>query len=254
MGFLTSVLRKSQENIDGIVTMRLFNGNATPCQRSSNASSYDRQLETMQINDSIDVTDVEGFIRVQALRLRAHAAINTKHTPRAPSRWPSARLVLEDGIVDHARAFGCPISVAGEAVFRTGMVGLPETLTDPSYAGQILTLTYPLIGNHGVPNANMDHFGVTKYFESHGAKIHITGLVVWEYCEEASHWQKKQTLHEWLKSQNISAIMMIDTRDLVKRVRESGTAIGKILVNYDVPFVNPNEQHLVNEVSTREPR
>eukprot|EP00760_Papus_ankaliazontas_P002037 PhM_4_TR10802/c0_g2_i1/m.9392/K11540/CAD; carbamoyl-phosphate synthase / aspartate carbamoyltransferase / dihydroorotase len=254
MSFLTSALRKSQERIDGVVMVQLYAGAVQPITRSSHASLYDRQLQSMAINDSLEPTDVEGYIHVHSLRLRAYTAIHTKHTPRAPSRWPAAKLVLADGSVYYGRAFGCPISVSGEVVFTTGMVGYPETVTDPSYSGQILCLTYPLIGNYGVPNLDRDAFGVSKHFESQNGKIHVTGLIVSEYCEEPSHWQQTLTLHEWLKSQNIPAVMMIDTRDLVKKLREQGSTLGKIVLNYDIPFSNPNERNLVAEVSVKEPR
>eukprot|EP00759_Apiculatamorpha_spiralis_P032917 PhF_6_TR34195/c0_g1_i3/m.50109/K11540/CAD; carbamoyl-phosphate synthase / aspartate carbamoyltransferase / dihydroorotase len=180
----------------------------------------------------------------------------TARPPRAGDRWPAAKLTIENGPTWEGRAFGAATSVAGEVVFTTGMVGYPETITDPSYAGQILVLTYPLIGNYGVPDLNdNDPFGLSKHFESQGGRIFVTALVVSEYCEEASHWNKAQTLDQWLKSQNIPALMMVDTRDIVKHLRERGSSLGKIIVEgKDVPLNNPNLRHLVGEVSIKEPR
>src|SRR5438552_11540721 len=123
---------------------------------------------------------------------------------------PAARLVLEDGTAIAGRLHGFPKSVAGEIVFNTGMVGYPEALTDPSYAGQILVLTYPLVGNYGVPDQ--------KTFESD--KIQIAGLVVSEYAENYSHHAAKLSLSDWLKSANVPGITGIDTRSLTKKLRE----------------------------------
>src|SRR5208337_550038 len=123
------------------------------------------------------------------------------------------RLVLEDGSVFAGKAFGCNVSVAGEVVFNTGMVGYPECLTDPSYEGQILVLTYPLIGNYGVPG---DEFtdGISSFYESE--KIHVSALVISEYSFESSHWNKSKSLDNWLKENKVPAVYGIDTRALTK--------------------------------------
>ncbi|MBW2976806.1 glutamine-hydrolyzing carbamoyl-phosphate synthase small subunit [Candidatus Woesearchaeota archaeon] len=164
----------------------------------------------------------------------------------------NARLVLEDGSVFYGSSFGSEKSVAGEVVFSTGMVGYPEALTDPSYKGQILCLTYPLIGNYGVPENEKDEYGLPKYFESD--KIHIQGLIVSDYSFEYSHWNAKKSLAEWLKEHNIPAMFDVDTRELTKKIREKGTMLGKIVINEnDIDSYNPNKSDLVKEVTIKEP-
>jgi carbamoyl-phosphate synthase (ammonia) len=135
--------------------------------------------------------------------------------------------VLEDGLVVDGVSFGAETPVSGELVFNTGMVGYPEALTDPSYRGQILVLTYPLVGNYGVPNSKvLDEFGLPKYFESD--EIHITGLIVAEYNADHSHWNSNSSLGEWLQRHNIPALFGVDTRMLTKRIREGGVSLAKI--------------------------
>ena len=162
-----------------------------------------------------------------------------------------ARLELEDGSVFHGFSFGDRRSVAGEVVFNTGMVGYPETLTDPSYHGQILVLTYPLIGNYGVP-APARAGGLEKNFESE--RIHIEGLIVSEYSTEYSHWNAARSLGDWLSENHIPGLYGIDTRMLTKRLRDEGTMLGRILFfNDELPFSDPNAVNLVEKVSITEP-
>uniref|UniRef100_A0A286XC64 Multifunctional protein CAD n=1 Tax=Cavia porcellus TaxID=10141 RepID=A0A286XC64_CAVPO len=167
-----------------------------------------------------------------------------------------AALVLEDGSVLQGRPFGAAVSTAGEVVFQTGMVGYPEALTDPSYKAQILVLTYPLIGNYGVPSDELDEFGLSKWFES--SKIHVAGLVVGECCPSPSHWSATRTLHEWLQQHGIPGLQGIDTRELTKKLREQGSLLGKLVQNgtepSSLPFLDPNAQPLVPEVSTKTPQ
>ena len=168
---------------------------------------------------------------------------------------PAASLVLRDGNAFTGVSFGAATSVAGEVVFATGMVGYPEALTDPSYSGQILVLTYPMIGNYGVPGIDKDAFGVTKNFESEDGVIHVSGVIVSECCDDPVHWQSLQSLDSWLKSQNIPGLMMVDTRAIVLKLREMGTALGKLVVNgIDVPFHDPNTTLLTETVSTKTTR
>ncbi|MDO8741333.1 MAG: glutamine-hydrolyzing carbamoyl-phosphate synthase small subunit [Candidatus Woesearchaeota archaeon] len=167
------------------------------------------------------------------------------------SKGGDIKLVLEDGSVFCGSSFGSEKSAAGEVVFNTGMVGYPETLTDPSYRGQILVLTYPLIGNYGVPG-NETEDNLLKYFES--GKIQISGLIVSNYSENYSHWNAKKSLSDWLKENNIPAIQGIDTRELTKKLREKGTMLGKIIYgNNDIELEDPNKRNLVAEVSIKEP-
>ncbi|MBN1119338.1 MAG: glutamine-hydrolyzing carbamoyl-phosphate synthase small subunit [Bacteroidales bacterium] len=160
------------------------------------------------------------------------------------------KLVLEDGTEFHGKSFGAGRSASGEVVFNTAMVGYTESLTDPSYKGQILTLTYPLIGNYGVPGPEEEN-GLHKFYESFA--LHITGLIVSDYTEEYSHWNAKKSLGDWLKEYNVPGIYGIDTRELTKILREKGTMLGKIIyMEQDVPLYNPGEENLVAQVSIKE--
>ena len=160
------------------------------------------------------------------------------------------RLVLEDGKVFEGLSFGYEKSVSGEVVFNTAMTGYPESLTDPSYKGQILALTYPIIGNYGVPG-NETEDNLNRFFESYA--IHISGLVVSDYTDEFSHWNAEKSLGTWLKEYKIPGIQGIDTRELTKILREEGTMLGKIVFgNQDIALVDPNLINLVEQVSIRE--
>ncbi len=164
----------------------------------------------------------------------------------------NASLVLEDGTVFEGVSFGVAKSIAGEVVFNTGMVGYPESFTDPSYNGQILVLTYPLIGNYGVPAKEKDKFGLLKNFESE--KAQITGLIVADYSNEFSHWQAEQSLAEWLQKEGIPALTGIDCRMLTKKLREKGVMLAKIVFNgQQLEFVDPNKRNLAAEVSCKQP-
>ena len=135
--------------------------------------------------------------------------------------------MLEDGSIFEGIGFGYPAAVAGEIVFNTGMVGYTETLTDPSYRGQILCLTYPLIGNYGVPSMDdTDEFGLPKFFESD--KIQVKGLIIHDLSIAASHWSCVKTLDEWLYEQRIPGVYNIDTRELTKKLRVNGVMAGAI--------------------------
>ncbi|KAJ2612883.1 Carbamoyl-phosphate synthase [Coemansia sp. RSA 1804] len=189
-----------------------------------------------------------------------------------------AALVLKDGTVMQGYSFGAETkSISGECVFQTGMVGYPESLTDPSYRGQILVLTYPLIGNYGVPSHDViDPIlkDLPAYFESN--QIHIAGLVVGQASAEFSHHLAETSLGDWLRREGVPAIYGVDTRAITKRIREEGVMLGKILLptsvvggsgssagdevsavlsDYqDVAWVDPNATNLVAEVSCKEPR
>jgi carbamoyl-phosphate synthase small subunit len=162
-----------------------------------------------------------------------------------------ARLELEDGSVFHGYSFGSQRSIAGEVVFNTGMVGYPESLTDPSYHGQILVLTYPLIGNYGVPSSVMVD-GLDQNFESD--RIQIKGLIVSEYSFDYSHWNASKSLAEWLMEHNVPALYGIDTRMLTKRLRDEGTMLGRIVFFAEEQnFFDPNKINLVEQVSIARP-
>ena len=142
----------------------------------------------------------------------------------------NATIVLEDGSTYRGTGFGYPKTVGGEFVFNTGMVGYTETLTDPSYRGQMLCLTYPLIGNYGVPsNSIKDNFGLPKYFESEN--IQVSGLIVHEISNVANHRECHKTLDQWLFDEKIPGISGIDTRDLTKKIRIKGVMKGALSVS-----------------------
>ncbi|TRZ04154.1 hypothetical protein DNTS_023072, partial [Danionella cerebrum] len=164
----------------------------------------------------------------------------------------TAHLVLEDGTKMKGFSFGHAQSAAGELVFNTGLVGYPEALTDPSYRGQILTLTYPIVGNYGVPNTQeLDELGLKKNIES--AQIQVSGLLVQDYSAEYSHWNAVKSLSQWLQEEKVPALFGIDTRMLTKIIRDKGTVLGKI--EFDgkpVEITDPNRRNLVAEVSTKD--
>jgi len=160
-------------------------------------------------------------------------------------------LLLEDGSEFQGLFFGSKKQVSGEVVFNTGMVGYPESLTDPSYRGQILVLTYPLIGNYGIPE-NEKQNGLLKFFESE--KIQVEALIISDYSGTYSHWNAKKSLSDWMKEQNIPGLFNVDTRELTKKLRKKGTMLGKILCNTkNISFEDPNKRNLVSEVSIKKP-
>jgi carbamoyl-phosphate synthase small subunit len=174
-----------------------------------------------------------------------------------------AALVLEDGTIFIGNGFGATKKLSGEVVFSTSMVGYPEALTDPSYKGQILSLTYPLVGNYGVPGNDLD-FGVPIYFESD--HIQTSGLIIQELCTSPHHWASTRTLDKWLADENIPGISGIDTRRLTKKLRTHGVMLGILkvfeegeepnldeLLNQAKKIPDPNLTDLVKEVSVKEP-
>lgn len=162
-----------------------------------------------------------------------------------------AKLILEDRTEIAGESFGFPSSCAGEVVFTTGMVGYPESFTDSSYKGQILVLTYPLIGNYGMP-AEKYTDGILDYYESN--KGQISGLIVENYSHHYHHWNAETSLAQWLYNQEIPAMSGIDTRALTKRLREKGTILGKIIIdNSNMNFYDPDKENLVEKVSITEP-
>lgn len=171
-----------------------------------------------------------------------------------------AKLILEDGTTFVGRSFGFETDTVGEAVFNTAMTGYPESLTDPSYAGQILVMTYPLIGNYGVPDTDLGGDGLPLFMESE--RIHVKALVVADYSEAYSHWNARESLAEWLKRERIPAVTGIDTRRLTMLLREHGVMMGKISLSpkgegsvdtEDYGSVNWVEQVSCKEVVTYKP-
>lgn len=163
-----------------------------------------------------------------------------------PATIPAA-LQLEDGTVFNGFAFGSSRNSVGEVVFNTGMVGYPESLTDPSYRGQIIVYTYPLVGNYGVSKGP---------FESN--RIQARGMIVANYQHNYSHWDATRSLHDWLTEEDIPAITGIDTRALTKKLRTTGVMLGQIVIDQtkaekNTSWQDPNETDLVSEVSVKKP-
>jgi carbamoyl-phosphate synthase small subunit len=152
------------------------------------------------------------------------------------------KLVLEDGTVFEGESFGYAGPTAGEVVFGTGMVGYPEALTDASFSGQILVMTYPLIGNYGVPEQSS--------WEDN--RIHVSGLIVSNYIDIPSHAQSSMNLGTWLQREKIPALEISDTRQLTQHIREHGVMLGKIIFDADIPFYDPDAENLVSRVSTKQ--
>ncbi len=163
-----------------------------------------------------------------------------------------ATLILEDGSRFEGYSFGAEVPTTGEVVFNTAMTGYPESLTDPSYSGQILVVTFPLVGNYGVPGSEMED-GLPKFFESD--KMHIQALVISDYAFDHSHWNAKKSLGEWLKESGVPAIYGVDTRQVTKVIREKGVMLGKIAIEGNEPaaFIDPNTENLVAKTSCTEP-
>ena len=138
-----------------------------------------------------------------------------------------ATLRLENGMEFHGWSFGCSEAVSGEVVFNTSMVGYPEQLTDPTYCGQILCLTYPLIGNYGVPSEALAAEALSAKLESE--KIQPKGLIVFDVCEDYSNWEAEKGLEQWMNEQGLTGIYGIDTRELTKILRDKGSMNGVII-------------------------
>lgn len=161
-----------------------------------------------------------------------------------------AHLILEDGTQLEGFSFGAEISSAGELVFSTAMTGYPESLTDPSYAGQLLVLTYPAVGNYGVPDDRMEG-GLHSSFESE--RIHAAGLLISDYSEYFNHWNAAQSLSDWLMAHRVPGLFGLDTRMLTKKIREHGTMLAKIEFDDKIDFFDHASTNLVAGVSCRQP-
>ena len=161
-----------------------------------------------------------------------------------------ATLILEDGTSFEGYSFGYEGSTAGEVVFNTSMTGYPESLTDPSYKGQLLVLTYPLVGNYGVPGFEKEN-AMLKFFESE--KVQVSALIISDYSFKYNHWNATKSLGDWLIENQIPGIYGIDTRALTKLIREKGCMLGKIIINdQDCSFYDPNLDNLVAGVSIKQ--
>lgn len=169
----------------------------------------------------------------------------------------TATLTLDDGTVFRGYSFGYEGPVTGEVVFNTAMTGYPESLTDPSYAGQLMVLTFPLVGNYGVPARTFHENGISTFLESE--KIHAEAIIVSDYSFEYSHWNAGCSLSDWLKEEKIPGIYGIDTRALTKKLREHGVMMGRITIgdtgieNGELTIENYGDINYVDRVSCKEP-
>ncbi|EHG24836.1 carbamoyl-phosphate synthase [Alloprevotella rava F0323] len=159
----------------------------------------------------------------------------------------SITLVLSDGTKFHGKSFGYEKPVAGEVVFNTAMMGYPESLTDPSYAGQLMTLTFPLVGNYGIPPFTVEEKGIATFMESD--RIHASAIIVSDYSEKYSHWNAKENLADWLKREEVPGICGVDTRQLTKVLREHGVMMGKIIFDDEPTNIPEAEYEGINYVA-----
>lgn len=174
-----------------------------------------------------------------------------------PISHDRATFTIRDGPVFHGKSFGARTNISGEAVFSTALVGYPESMTDPSYRGQILVFTQPLIGNYGVPSDTRDEHGLLKYFES--PNIQACGIVVADVALKYSHWTAIESLAQWCAREGVPAISGVDTRAIVTYLREQGSSLARITIgeeydaDQDEAFVDPEQINLVAKVSTKAP-
>jgi len=174
-----------------------------------------------------------------------------------PVSHDRATFTIRNGPIFHGKSFGAKSNVSGEAVFTTSLVGYPESMTDPSYRGQILVFTQPLIGNYGVPSDVRDDRGLLKYFES--PNIQAIGIVVADVAEKYSHWTAVESLGDWCAREGVPAITGVDTRAIVTFLRERGSSLARITIgeeydaDQDEAFTDPEQINLVAKVSTKAP-
>ncbi|KAG5918722.1 Amino-acid acetyltransferase, mitochondrial [Claviceps pazoutovae] len=176
----------------------------------------------------------------------------------APAESLPATLTIRDGPVFNGKAFGANANVSGEAVFTTSLVGYNESLSDPSYRGQILVFTQPLIGNYGVPSSTQrDEYNLLKYFES--PHLQCAGVVVSDVALQYSHWTAVESLGQWCAREGVPAISGVDTREIVTYLREQGSSLARISVgdeydaDEDESYIDPGQINLVKRVSTKAP-
>lgn len=195
-----------------------------------------------------------GLATVNPGTVRSAPSKRTKAT--SPS-YERATFTIRDGPIFHGKSFGARTNISGEAVFTTSLVGYPESMTDPSYRGQILVFTQPLIGNYGVPSSVRDEYGLLKYFES--PNIQAAAVVVADVALQYSHWTAVESLSEWCAREGVPAISGVDTREIVTFLREQGSSLGKIVIgeeydaDEDEAFEDPASINLVSKVSTKAP-
>ena len=236
----------------GAAAARRFVSRTAEVRARTGEGSYLHEMKV--VGDAAAAPSGAGELQVAPVSTSAFHAQNA--TPRR------ATLVLEDGTRLTGTSFGYEKDVKGELVFQTGMTGYPETLTDPSYRGQMLVSTFPLVGNYGVPCTKaLDEYGLPMHFESDS--IHVAAYIVSDYSHYHSHWEAAMSLGEWLTKEKVPGIYGLDTRLLTKKIRDSGALKARIEFEQDIvlpaaqlgpeTFEDPNERHLVAEVSTKAP-
>lgn len=199
-------------------------------------------------------------------QIRFLATITNDNVARKPPVRPPrttpvsterATFTIRDGPIYHGKSFGAKSNISGEAVFTTSLVGYPESMTDPSYRGQILVFTQPLIGNYGVPSSARDDHGLLRYFES--PNIQASGIVVADVALQHSHWTAVEGLSEWCAREGVPAISGVDTRAIVTHLREQGSSLARITIgeeydaDEDEAYIDPEGINLVRRVSTKAP-
>ncbi|KAK5092991.1 Multifunctional pyrimidine synthesis protein CAD [Exophiala xenobiotica] len=198
-----------------------------------------------------------GLATVQENTERVMPIPGQQQYKATPVTHERATLTLRNGPIFHGTSFGARSNISGEAVFTTSLVGYPESMTDPSYRGQILVFTQPLIGNYGVPASIRDEFGLLKYFES--PHIQPVGVVVADAAEKYSHWTAVESLGEWCAREGVPAISGVDTRAIVTYLREQGSSLARLAIgeeydqDEDEAFIDPEQINLVRRVSTKAP-
>ena len=214
-------------------------------KQSINTSKCARGIQTRSLASVADTTG-----RQQTIPLH-------KQFPSASPSTDRATLTIRNGPIFHGTSFGARSNISGEAVFTTSLVGYPESLSDPSYRGQILVFTQPLIGNYGVPAAVRDEYGLFKYFES--PNIQACGVVVADVAEQYSHWTAVESLGDWCAREGVPAITGVDTRAIVTFLRDQGSSLARLTIgeeydqDEDEAFVDPEQINLVRKVSTKAP-
>lgn len=206
----------------------------------------------LRVSQSLRKQVFQNRVTGNRLCLSTSKKVDRRNAPRFETK---AVLEFEDGSKYHGYSFGAPRSTSGEVVFTTGMVGYPEALTDASFKGQILNMTFPMIGNYGVPcTKTLDSIGLNKYIESD--RIHAAGMIVQDYSSVYSHWNASSSLSEWLVRESIPGIAGIDSREITKKIRSKGAMAGRIIIGDETPphFQDPNQQNLVAMVSTKDVR
>jgi len=218
------------------------------------------------VRSSLRALGKPGVMFKSGTQLRFLATVQTTSTGRAaplgrPKGTPISReratLTIRDGPIFHGKSFGAKANISGEAVFTTSLVGYPESMTDPSYRGQILVFTQPLIGNYGVPSSARDEHGLLRYFES--PNIQAAGIVVADEAERHSHWTAVESLAEWCAREGVPAISGVDTREIVTYLREQGSSLARLTIgeeydaDEDEAFIDPEGINLVKRVSTKAP-